>query len=182
MRFLPVVLALGMSVPCAAVPASFPPHEEKCAAAIGVSLAPVKGREYDPKRAAWVCPVIVRGQVVDVETATEGAYPTRLVVHVDATEKGSIPYRDVRVLIEADERTVSVYEPSLEMGDEVLLFLQTDAKTQLAAGEYRPCLDAYVVRDDKLVSAISHHPEEIPTKATLDAVRKTVRAQSACKP
>ena len=177
-----MVLTLSAAVPCAAIPTSFPPHEEKCAAAIGVSLAPVKGREHDPKRAAWVCPVIVRGQVVDLRTAMAAAFHTSAVVHVDATEKGSIPFRDVRVLIEADEKTVSVHEPFLKMGDEVLLFLQTDAETKLAAGEYRPCLDAYVVHEDTLVSAIPQHPEEIPAKATLEAVRKTVRAQSECKP
>src|SRR5262245_59769783 len=81
MRPLLIVLVLGLALPCAAIPTTFPPHEDKCAAAVGVSLAPVKGREYDPKRAAWVCPVIVRGQVVDVQTTAEGVYHTVLSVH-----------------------------------------------------------------------------------------------------
>jgi hypothetical protein len=174
MHFLALVLAV-------AIP-TLPPHQEKCAAAAGVSITPVKGREHDLKRAGWVCPVIVRGQVVDVETEREAPYPTRLVVHVEATEKGSIPYRDVRVMLETSATETSVDEPYLHMGDEVLLFLQTDVETKLATGEYRPCLCAYTVTEDKLVSAIQASPEELPAKATLAEVRKSVRAQSECKP
>ena len=175
MHFVALLLAV-------AIPTTFPAHEEKCAAAAGVSLAPVKGREHDVKRASWVCPVIVRGQVVDVEAEREAPYPTRLVVHVEATEKGSIPFRDIRVLLESDATTVLVEEPLLKMGDEVLLFLATDSETKLAPGEYRPCLCAYRVSEDKLVSVIPQHPEEAPSKATLEAIRKTVRAQGECRP
>jgi hypothetical protein len=182
MRPLPLVLALGLALPCAAIPTSFPEHEQKCAAAAGVTLTPAKGGEHDVKRAAWVCPVIVRGQVVDVETDMETVYHTRLVVHADATEKGSIPFRDVRVLIESDARSVSVHEPFLKMGDEVLLFLQTDAEAKLANGEYRPCLCAYTVGEDKLVSAVPASLEELPIKATLETIRRTVRAQTGCRP
>ncbi|HJQ97683.1 MAG TPA: hypothetical protein VJ826_05165, partial [Candidatus Polarisedimenticolaceae bacterium] len=93
-----------------------------------------------------------------------------------------IPFRDVRVLLESDEKTLSVQEPFLKLGDEVLLFLETEAETKLAAGEYRPCLCAYTVSEDKLVSAIPQHPAEVSAKTTLVDVRKTVRAQSECRP
>ena len=167
-----------------AIPTTFSAAEEKCAGAAGVTLSGVKPREArDPKRAAWLCPVVVRGQVVDLGTDSDAAYKTHAVIHVDATEKGSIPYRDIRLLIDADAQTVSNSEPFLKQGDEVLLFLQSDVEAgRLAAGEYRPCLAAYTVHEETLVSAIPERLEELSMKAALAEVRKTIRALGECRP
>src|SRR5262245_16381191 len=167
-----------------ALATSFSAAEEKCAAAAGVRLSDVKPREArDPKRAAWLCPVVVRGQVVDLGMDLDAAYHTHATIHVDATEKGSVPYRDIRLLIEADAETVSNYEPFLHLGDEVLLFLQTDSEAgKLAAGEYRPCLSAYTIHEDKLVSAIPERHAGLSAKPALAEIRKTIRAQADCRP